>query len=73
MQYAWRNDDLGAYQQNAENICVIRTQWKLDLFLKGTKMRFVIENPPFETPGGKDAAEGEDAVNAEYLKGFDGR
>lgn len=42
---------------------------------KGTKMRFVIENPPFGTPwGGKDAAEGvEDAVNAEYLKGFDGR
>ena len=38
-------------------------------------MRFVLENPPFGTAwGGKDAAEGvEDAVNAEYQKGFDGR
>ena len=59
--------------QNAENICYQDTM-KEDRF-KGTKMRFVIENPPFGTPwGGKDAAEGvEDAVNAEYLKGFDGR
>ncbi len=59
--------------QNAENICYQDTM-KADCF-KGTKMRFVIENPPFGTPwGGKDAAEGvEDAVNAEYLKGFDGR
>jgi type I restriction enzyme M protein len=42
---------------------------------KGTKMRFVIENPPFGTPwGGKDAAEGvEQAVRDEYAKGFDGR
>ena len=41
---------------------------------KGTKMRFVIENPPFGTPwGGKDAAEGvEQAVQDEYKKGFDG-
>ena len=47
---------------------------KADRF-KGTKMRFVLENPPFGTAwGGKDAAEGvEDAVNTEYQKGFDGR
>lgn len=59
--------------QNAENICYQDTM-KDDRF-KGTKMRFVIENPPFGTPwGGKDAAEGvEDAVNEEYKKGFDGR
>lgn len=59
--------------QNAENICYQDTM-KADRF-KGTKMRFVLENPPFGTAwGGKDAAEGvEDAVNTEYLKGFDGR
>lgn len=59
--------------QNAENICYQDTM-KADCF-KGTKMRFVLENPPFGTAwGGKDAAEGvEDAVNTEYLKGFDGR
>ncbi len=59
--------------QNAENICYQDTM-KADNF-KGTKMRFVLENPPFGTAwGGKDAAEGvEDAVNTEYLKGFDGR
>jgi len=59
--------------QNAENICYQDTM-KADRF-KGTKMRFVIENPPFGTPwGGKDAAEGvEQAVNDEYEKGFDGR
>lgn len=59
--------------QNAENICYQDTM-KADRF-KGTKMRFVIENPPFGTAwGGKDAAEGvEDAVNAEFQKGFDGR
>lgn len=59
--------------QNAENICYQDTM-KKDRF-KETKMRFVIENPPFGTPwGGKDAAEGvEDAVNEEYKKGFDGR
>lgn len=59
--------------QNAENICYQDTM-KADRF-KGTKMRFVLENPPFGTAwGGKDAAEGvEDAVNAEYSKGFDGR
>lgn len=59
--------------QNAENICYQDTM-KADRFT-GTKMRFVIENPPFGTPwGGKDAAEGvEQAVQAEYAKGFDGR
>ena len=59
--------------QNAENICYQDTM-KADRF-KGTKMRFVLENPPFGTAwGGKDAAEGvEDAVNAEYQKGTDGR
>lgn len=59
--------------QNADNICYQDTM-KADRF-NGTKMRFVIENPPFGTPwGGKDAAEGvEDAVNEEFKKGFDGR
>ena len=59
--------------QNAENICYQDTM-KKDRF-EGTKMRFVIENPPFGTPwGGKDAAEGvEKAVNDEYAKGLDGR
>lgn len=59
--------------QNAQNICYQDTM-KKDRF-KGTKMRFVIENPPFGTPwGGKDAAEGvEQAVNDEYEKGYDGR
>lgn len=59
--------------QNAENICYQDTM-KKDRF-KGTKMRFVIENPPFGTPwGGKDAAEGvEQAVQEEFAKGFDGR
>lgn len=59
--------------QNAENICYQDTM-KADRF-KDTKMRFVLENPPFGTSwGGKDAAEGvEDAVNEEYQKGFDGR
>lgn len=59
--------------QNAENICYQDTM-KADRF-RGTKMRFVLENPPFGTAwGGKDAAEGvEDAVIAEYQKGFDGR
>jgi len=59
--------------QNADNICYQDTM-KADRF-KETKMRFVIENPPFGTPwGGKDAAEGvEEAVNDEFKKGFDGR
>ncbi len=59
--------------QNAENICYQDTM-KADRF-KGTKMRFVLENPPFGAPwGGKDAAEGvEVAVKEEYEKGFNGR
>lgn len=59
--------------QNADNICYQDTM-KRDRF-KGTKIRFVIENPPFGTPwGGKNAAEGvETAVNDEYKKGFSGR
>ena len=54
--------------QNAENICYQDTM-KADRF-PGTKMRFIIENPPFGTPwGGKDAAEGvEQAVNDEYKR-----
>lgn len=52
--------------QNAENICFQDTMLA-DRF-RDTKMRFVLENPPFGTPwGGKDAAEGvENAVIAEY-------
>ena len=59
--------------QNAENICYQDTM-KADRF-KNTKMRFVLENPPFGQPwGGKDAAEGvETAVKEEYTKGFSGR
>lgn len=52
--------------QNADNICYQDTM-VADRF-PGTKMRFIIENPPFGTPwGGKDAAEGvKQAVNDEY-------
>ena len=59
--------------QNAENFRHADT-FKEDCF-KGTKMRFVLENPPFGTPwSGKDAKEGqEQAVNEEYNKGFNGR
>lgn len=59
--------------QNAENVRMQDTM-KADCF-KDTKMRFVIENPPFGTAwGGKDAGEGvEQAVKAEYAKGADGR
>lgn len=59
--------------QNADNIKLQDTM-KKDCF-EGTKMRFVIENPPFGCPfGGKDAAEGvEEAVNGEVLKGDKGR
>ena len=59
--------------QNAENICYQDT-FMADRF-KGTKMRFVLENPPFGTAwGGKDAAEGvEAAVMTEYQKGMIGR
>ncbi len=59
--------------QNAENFRHADT-FKEDCF-KGTKMRFILENPPFGTPwSGKDAKEGqEQAVNNEYAKGLDGR
>ncbi len=59
--------------QNAENIRYQDT-FKEDCF-KGTKMRFVLENPPFGTPwSGKDAPEGDEAaVKAEYQKGMNGR
>ena len=59
--------------QDAENF-VNGDTFKEDPF-PNTKMRFVIENPPFGTPwGGKDAKTGqEDAVKNEYKKGFDGR
>lgn len=59
--------------QNSENICYQDTMIA-DRF-KSTKMRFVLENPPFGTAwGGKDAADGvENAVNEEFQKGFDGR
>ena len=59
--------------QNAENIRLQDTM-KADCFAD-TKMRFLIENPPFGTPwGGKDAPEGdEEAVKAEVLKGNKGR
>lgn len=54
--------------QNAENIRLQDTM-KADCFTN-TKMRFMVENPPFGQPwGGKDAAEGvEDAVNKEKVK-----
>ena len=59
-----------------QDISNIRLQdtMKKDAF-SDTKMRFVIENPPFgQAWGGKDAGEGvEDAVKAEYAKGFAGR
>ena len=59
--------------QNADNICLQDTMMK-DRFPE-TKMRFVIENPPFGTAwAGKDAAEGvESAVRNEYEKGAAGR
>lgn len=59
--------------QNAENFRHADT-FKEDCFA-GTKMRFLLENPPFGTPwAGKDAKEGqEQAVNDEFTKGFDGR
>ena len=59
-----------------QDISNIRMQdtMKADAF-RDTKMRFVIENPPFgQAWGGKDAGEGvEDAVIAEHNKGFAGR
>lgn len=59
-----------------QDITNIRLQdtMKKDAF-PDTKMRFVIENPPFgQAWGGKDAGEGvEEAVLTEYAKGFSGR
>lgn len=59
--------------QNSENFRHVDT-FKEDCF-KDTKMRFVIENPPFGTPwSGKDAKDGqEEAVRNEYKKGEIGR
>jgi type I restriction enzyme M protein len=59
--------------QNSENFKHADT-FKEDCF-KNTKMRFVIENPPFGTPwSGKDAKEGQEkAVKEEFLKGSSGR
>lgn len=59
--------------QNAENIRRADT-FKTDCF-PDTKMRFVLENPPFGTAwAGKDAPEGDErAVKTEYTRGFDGR
>jgi len=59
--------------QDAQNFRHTDT-FKEDCF-KDTKMRFVIENPPFGTPwSGKDAKAGqEEAVKAEFLKGENGR
>lgn len=59
--------------QNADNIRLQDTM-KADCF-RDTKVRFVIENPPFGCAwGSKDAPEGdEEAVKAEVLKGTTGR
>ena len=59
--------------QNAENFRHQDT-FKADCF-RDTKMRFVLENPPFGTPwGGKDAKEGQEkAVRDEFAKGEAGR
>ena len=59
--------------QNAENFRHADTL-KEDCF-SGTKMRFLIMNPPFGSPwSGSDAKAGqEEAVKAEYAKGFSGR
>lgn len=59
--------------QKADNFRHADT-FKEDCFPE-TKMRFVIENPPFGTPwAGKDAKEGQEtAVKEEYKKGKKGR
>lgn len=59
--------------QNAKNFRHADT-FKEDCF-RGTKMRFVLENPPFGTPwSGNDAKEGQEtAVKAEYQKGESSR
>lgn len=55
--------------QDAANFRYVDT-FKEDCF-KDTKMRFIIENPPFGTPwSGKDAKDGqEEAVRKEFAKG----
>lgn len=60
-------------EQNSENIRLQDTM-KDDCF-KDTKMRFILENPPFgQSWGGRDASEGcEQAVRSEALKGSSGR
>ena len=59
--------------QNAENVRLQDTM-QADCF-PDTKMRFVLENPPFGQPwGGKDAPEGDEiAVKTEVMKGNRGR
>lgn len=59
--------------QNADNVRLQDTM-QADCF-PDTKMRFILENPPFGQPwGGKDAPEGdEEAVKVEALKGEKGR
>lgn len=59
--------------QNAENFRHTDTL-KNDCF-PDTKMRFLLENPPFGTPwSGESAKAGqEDAVKAEHIKGMSGR
>lgn len=59
--------------QNAENFRhadTLKKDWFPD-----TKMRFLLENPPFGTPwSGENAKQGqEEAVKEEYTKGFSGR
>lgn len=60
-------------RQNAENFRHTDTL-KNDCF-PDTKMRFLLENPPFGTPwSGESAKQGqEDAVRAEHQKGLSGR
>ena len=59
--------------QDAKNFVHTDTL-KNDMF-PNDKMRFLLENPPFGTPWkGENAKAGqEEAVKAEYAKGFDGR
>lgn len=59
--------------QDSDNFRHVDT-FKTDCFAD-TKMRFVLENPPFGTPwSGKDAKDGqEQAVREEYAKGETGR
>lgn len=59
--------------QNAENF--VHTDTLKEDHFPNTKMRFVLENPPFGTPwSGKDAKQGqEQAVKTEHAKGQNGR